>query len=349
MSGTTKKKSIIIVFPGQGSQYVGMGKSFLSSENSQYKHLHEYFVRADRALSSTIDYPLSEIVFNGPQEKLKLTQNTQPALVTYEVALFSEVKKILDSKNIAIDFVLGHSVGEYSCLVAAEVLDFEDAVRVVNLRGKYMQEAVPVGVGKMIAILKVPEESVRSACIEASKSGDGVNCEEVMPANYNDPDQIVISGHVAACDRVIKILEERVAPSRVRYVPLEVSAPFHSTLMRPAAQRLESELQKIQFNKNKITYIANVDAKEYKVGSDPNIIRMNLVNQVAGSVLWSQSMKVPQSENGNVDNQISEILCIEVGPGKVLKGMIKKIRPEMKVISVCDENSFSELIKELDS
>ncbi|MBF0297175.1 MAG: ACP S-malonyltransferase [Oligoflexia bacterium] len=330
-SSTQKSKSIIIVFPGQGSQYVGMGKTFIDS--LEYKHLHDYFLRAD----NTLGYKLSEIIFNGSQEKLKLTENTQPALVTIEIALFSEVKKILDSKNIKINCVLGHSVGEYSALVAAQVINFEDAVKLVNLRGKYMQEAVPVGIGKMVALLKVPEDEVRLACKEVSRPES-----EVMPANYNDPDQIVISGHADACERAIKFLEEKLV--RVRAIPLEVSAPFHSSLMRPATQKLKKELDKIQFNKNKISYIANVNAKEYKIDSDPNIIRENLIDQVAGSVLWCQSMRVPAVADFD---QNTELLCIEVGPGKVLKGMIKKIRPEMNVISICDENSFIELIKEL--
>ena len=187
-------KSVTLIFPGQGSQYVGMGKNI-----QEFSECKNTFEQADSAL----DFKISELCFDGPEDKLKLTEFTQPAIVTHSVALFNRLKNILSDKQIKIERVLGHSVGEYSALVAAGAIRFEDAVKAVNLRGKYMQKAVAPGDGKMYAILRVPGDIVAKACAEVS-----TDSEKVMCANYNDPTQVVISGHAAAADKAVKWLQD---------------------------------------------------------------------------------------------------------------------------------------------
>jgi len=310
-------KKVTLVFPGQGSQYVGMGKNGEGDESFQ---LYE---KANEVLG----YSLSKLCFEGPEDDLKLTQNAQPAIVTHSTALFRKVKKLLDEKGVEVSGVLGHSVGEYSALVAAGVLSFEDAVKAVHLRGKYMQEAVPVGKGKMVAIMKLPEELVRRAC-EAASEGES----RVMPANFNDPNQIVISGDAVACDRAVEWLKEN-TETRYRAIPLKVSAPFHSSLMEPAADKLKEAFGQFEWSALQTPYIANIDAKEYATSTPVDVIKENLVKQVAGSVLWTQS----------IANLPDDTVCLEVGPGKVLAGLIKKINPNIKTISLDQEESWSEL------
>ncbi|MAZ47226.1 MAG: [acyl-carrier-protein] S-malonyltransferase [Halobacteriovoraceae bacterium] len=291
---------VTLIFPGQGSQYVGMAKD----EN--------LLQVADKVLG----FSLSDICENGPEEKLKLTEYTQPAIVTHSVALFQKLKTILDQKNIQIDRVLGHSVGEFSALVASGALSFEDAVKAVNLRGKYMQEAVPAGKGAMYAILRVPGEMVAQAC-EAVSTGE----EQVMCANFNDPTQVVISGHAGACEKAVTWLKKNYEGKQMAK-ELPVSAPFHSSLMKPAEEKLAAHLDTITIAENRIPYIANIDAQEYR--TDGANIKRNLVKQVCGSVLWTQSMQsLP-------DNTI----CIEVGPGKVLTGLNKRINNTFKTYNL---------------
>lgn len=306
-------KSVTLLFPGQGSQYVGMGKNLD----------HSLFDQANKALG----YDLKTIMFDGPEDDLKLTQNTQPAILNHSVALFLKVKKLLDEKLVTIDRVLGHSVGEYAALVAAGVLSLEDATRAVHLRGKYMQDAVPVGKGKMFAIMKVPAEIIEQAC----KSSSQLN-SEVMPANYNDPSQIVISGESEACLRAVKWLEENYKEPH-RAVELNVSAPFHSSLMKPAADKLLAAFSEFKWNTNNVAYIANIDATEYSAGTGTDKIIHNLYKQADGPVLWTQSIeKLP-----------NDTLCLEVGPGRVLMGLVRKINKDIKVISLDKEESFNEL------
>ncbi|EQC50175.1 [acyl-carrier-protein] S-malonyltransferase [Bacteriovorax sp. BSW11_IV] len=309
--------SVTLLFPGQGSQYVGMGKA-LEGHSS-----YELFSKANEVLG----YNLSQMMFEGPDESLKLTENTQPAILSHSVALFTKLNELLASKNIKIDRVLGHSVGEYAALVSTGAISFEDAVKAVHLRGKYMQEAVPAGKGKMYAVLKVSEEMIRKAC-EAASNEEG----QVMPANFNDPEQIVISGEAAACDRAVEWLNNNMSDP-FRAVELNVSAPFHSSLMKPAAEKLNAEFNNFAFKENNIPYIANIDAKEYPAGTSAETIKENLYKQVDGSVLWTQSFKsLP-------DNT----LCIEVGPGRVLMGLARKINRNIKVISLDKEGAFEEL------
>lgn len=311
-------KSVSLLFPGQGSQYVGMGNSI-----RKFSECNKVFNDADKAL----DFSISKLCADGPEEKLKLTEFTQPAIVTHSIALFEKLKKILDEKSIKVDRVLGHSVGEYPALVAAGVLRFEDAVKAVNLRGKYMQEAVAPGEGKMYAILRVPGDIVQKACEEVSTEK-----EKVMCANFNDPTQVVISGHAGAADKAVKWLAQNFE-GRQMAKELPVSAPFHSSLMEPAEHKLSEFLNSIEFSNSKVPYIANIDALEYAAGTDGETIKMNLIKQVCGSVLWTQSMsKLPE-----------ETICIEVGPGKVLTGLNKRINKSFKTYSLDSEGSFDGL------
>ncbi len=310
-------KNVVLLFPGQGSQYVGMGSNIDSS-------------LLDKA-NEVLGYDLKKMMTDGPEEDLTLTQNTQPAILTHSVGLFRKLEDILKEHNVEISAVMGHSVGEYAALVAAGALSFEDALKAVNNRGKFMQEAVPAGMGKMYAILKVPGDVVEKACLEASTEDN-----KVMPANFNDPDQIVISGHAEACDRAVQWLSENHADPH-RAVELKVSAPFHSSLMQPARENMTTFFGGINFTNTKIPYIANIDAKKYDVGTDGNIVKENLIKQIDGAVLWTQSF------SSLPDNT----LCIEVGPGRVLMGLARKINRTNKVISLDKEGAFEELVEAL--
>ncbi|MFZ4712444.1 MAG: ACP S-malonyltransferase [Bacteriovoracaceae bacterium] len=311
-------KKVTLVFPGQGSQYVGMGKNF--TNDAEVGHL---FHDANSALG----YDLKSMMLEGPESDLKLTQNTQPAIVTHSILLLQKLKSILAQKNITVERVLGHSVGEYSALVAAGSLTFQDAVKAVHFRGKYMQEAAPVGIGTMYAILKQPEDIIREACALSSSEMD-----QVSPANFNEPNQIVISGDKVACERAIKWMEEKTG-GRVKAIELQVSAPFHCALMKPAEIKLKTVLDNIKFQDLTIPYVANIDAFEYAVATSEKTLRENLLKQVCGSVLWTQS----------IGKLASSTVVIEVGPGKVLAGLIKKINPEIKVISLDTETAMTEL------
>ena len=309
-------KSVTLIFPGQGSQYVGMG--------SKIAHLDEakaIFESADKSLG----FNLTKLCNEGPEEKLKLTEFTQPSIVTHSIALFEVLKKILKEKNIKIERVLGHSVGEFSALVAAQALKFDDAVKAVNLRGRYMQEAVAPGDGKMYAILRVPGNIVSKACEEVSDDK-----EKVMCANFNDPTQVVISGHSKAADKAVQWLKDNYEGKQMAK-ELPVSAPFHSSLMKPAEIKLSEFLSNIQIEANKIPYIANIDAQEHVISGSE--IKDKLLSQVCGSVLWSQSMSTLP------DNTV----CIEVGPGKVLTGLNKRINKTFKTYTLDSEASFEGL------
>ncbi|MDD4975610.1 MAG: ACP S-malonyltransferase [Bacteriovorax sp.] len=308
-------KSVTLLFPGQGSQYVGMGKDLD----------HTLFDKGNEILG----FDLKKLMHEGPEEELKLTHNTQPAILKHSITILNHLLPILAKHNVKIDRVLGHSVGEYAALVAAGVLSPYDAIHAVHLRGKYMQEAVPVGMGKMFAILKVPAGVVVAACKNASKPGS-----EVMPANFNDPSQIVISGESEACLRAVNWLSENFKEAH-RAIELNVSAPFHSSLMKPAADKLKEAFAKFKWHENKIPYIANIDATEYATGTNPEIIINNLYHQAYGPVLWTQSIeKLP-----------SDTLCLEVGPGKVLMGLVRKINKDIKVITLDKDDAFIELDK----
>lgn len=313
-------KKVTLLFPGQGSQYVGMGQAL--SDTPYFNKMNE----ADEILS----FPLSNLMLNGPLEELTLTKYTQPAILTYSICLFEKVKALLDKLGFEISAVLGHSVGEYAALVAAGVIDFKDAVSLVHNRGLYMQEAVKEG-GSMMAILKVPEEVILKACQSVSREGHISGA-----ANFNDPGQIVISGHKEALLETVEWIKNNFeAP--FRHVELNVSAPFHSALMNPAAEKMAVLLEKTKFKPNKIPYYANVNATLYPAQTDPSIIKKNLIEQIPGGVLWYQSF-----------NQLNDTdLCLEVGPGKTLCGLAKRINKNIKTLATDDlsslENNLSEL------
>lgn len=313
--------SVALMFPGQGSQYAAMAKNL----PKEYRH---FLKTADEVLG----YPLSELMLEGPDEKLKLTHNAQPAILTHSIALYQLLSKELEQKGISIACVLGHSVGEYSALVASGVLSFEEALMAVHLRGKFMQEAVLPGKGKMIAVMRGNEKLIEQACLEVSQEDN-----KVMPANFNGPDQIVISGHSEACQRAVEWLQGH-PEAKVRTIELNVSAPFHCSLMQPAALKLQEAFAKFTFNSNKLTYIANIDALEYAPGTNAQIIKDNLIKQVTGSVRWAQSVaQLP-----------STLKCFEVGPSKVLTGLAKKINPELQVLPLdqgADQNPQQKILE----
>lgn len=263
-----------------------------------YPSAREVFERADEALG----FAISALCFEGAAEDLQLTENTQPAILTTSIATLSA----LEAEGIARpSYVAGHSLGEYSALVAAGALAFEDAVRIVRLRGRYMQEAVPVGVGAMAAVLGADLATIAAACEEAS------GAEVCAPANINSPNQIVIAGHVGAVERAMSIVKERGAK---RAIKLPVSAPFHSPLMLPAQERLAIDLTAAEFNDFPVPLVTNVDAEPITLGT---AARDALVRQVSAPVRWSESVKRLRAE-GVTD-------FVEVGPGKVLAGLVRQI------------------------
>ncbi|HEX6216894.1 MAG TPA: ACP S-malonyltransferase [Vicinamibacterales bacterium] len=293
---------IACVFPGQGSQAVGMGKALAD----QFEICAHTFAEADAALGE----PLSELIFNGPAETLTLTENTQPAILTMSVAVW----RLLESKGVKPAFVAGHSLGEYSAHVAAGTLAFADAVRLVRNRGRYMQEAVPVGHGAMAAILGLDEAGVNEACAEAAQG------EVVSAANLNGGGQIVIAGNAAA---VARASERAKARGARRAVPLQVSAPFHCALMQPAAERLAPELRAVRASDPRIPVIANVDA-EPKRTAGASIEA--LIGQVASPVRWENVVQRLASDGVT--------RYVEVGPGKALSGMIKRIAGGATILNV---------------
>jgi [acyl-carrier-protein] S-malonyltransferase len=308
-------QNIALLFPGQGSQAVGMGKDLAD----KFPVARQTFEEADEALG----YKLSQLCFEGPEEELKMTETTQPAILTASVAAW----RVLQAAGLRPGYVAGHSLGEYSAHVAAGTLNFADAVRTVRNRGKYMQEAVPPGVGAMAAILGMDAHEVAAICGDAAQ---GKVCE---PANLNSPEQIVISGHAAAVERATKIAGQRGAK---RAVMLHVSAPFHCSLMQPAQDRLSADLQSLAFHDPLIPVVCNVDAAP--VG-DAGRARDALVRQVTGSVKWDQSVRLLIAEGISV--------FVEGGPGKVLCGLVRQIDRSKKCLSVNDEVSLSKALAEL--
>jgi [acyl-carrier-protein] S-malonyltransferase len=307
--------SIAFLFPGQGSQTVGMGKELADN----YPVARQIFEEADEALG----YKLSELCFEGPEEKLKLTEITQPAILTASVAAL----RVLQEKGLTPDFVAGHSLGEYSAHVAAGTLTFADAVRTVRNRGKYMQEAVPVGVGAMAAILGMPVDKVGEIAAEAAQG------EVCQTANINSPEQIVISGHAGAVNRAISLTVERGAK---KAVSLPVSAPFHCSLMQPAQDRLARDLGALSFQNPSCPVVSNVDSA---VVDSAEASREALIRQVTGTVKWEPSMRLL------IDKGAS--LFIEVGPGKVLWGLMRQIDRSKICLTVGDEASLQKTLAQV--
>jgi [acyl-carrier-protein] S-malonyltransferase len=279
----------------------------------KYPVARAVFDEADQALG----FSISQMCFAGTEEELKLTANTQPAILTCSVAVY----RILEEKGIAPDFVAGHSLGEYSGLVAAGALRFSDAVKLVRKRGQYMQEAVPTGVGAMAAIMGLSPAVVTDACKRAAEG------EVCSPANLNSPEQTVISGHAGAVKRAVEIASQSGAK---RAVILAVSAPFHSALMMPAQERLEKDLRNTEISALRVPLVTNVDADTITSGEEA---RDALVRQVSMPVRWEESVRVLIDEGVNT--------FVEVGPGRVLVGLLRQIERSVGVLNVEDEKSLA--------
>ena len=298
-------KKVALVFPGQGSQYVGMGKDFFDRSPAA----KDVFAEANEVLG----YDLASLCFQGPEEDLKLTANTQPAILTVAVAALRVMQA---EREIAPLAAAGHSLGEYGALVAAGGLRFRDAVRLVHLRGRFMQEAVPVGVGAMAAIMGLSPAEVENLCQEAAQG------EVLSPANFNSPGQIAVSGHAAAVKRAVEIVSKQAGKKAVL---LPVSAPFHCPLMKPAAERLREAFAPVETGELKFPVISNVEADLYP-GKDR--VKELLFRQVDHPVRWEESMQKMVS--------LGPELVVEVGPGKVLSGLMRRIRKEIPTANVED-------------
>jgi [acyl-carrier-protein] S-malonyltransferase len=285
----------------------------------KYPVARHTFEEADEALG----YKISQLCFEGPEDQLKLTEITQPAILTASIAAW----RVLNEKGIKPAIVAGHSLGEYSAHVAAGTLSFADAVRTVRNRGKYMQEAVPVGMGGMAAILGMDFEKVTAVCADAAQG------EVCAPANINSPEQIAISGNAGAVERARKLAEERGAK---RAITLAVSAPFHSSLMKPAQDRLAQDLNSIQFNDPSVPVVCNADAAEVQNAAAS---KDALIRQVTGAVRWVDCMKLMIAKGINT--------YVEVGPGKVLCGLMRQIERSKTCMNVGDEASLQKALEQL--
>jgi [acyl-carrier-protein] S-malonyltransferase len=308
----SKLPTTAFLFPGQGSQATGMGKELAAL----YPVARQTFDEADEALG----YKLSDLCFEGPDEKLRLTEVTQPAILTVSVAAY----RVLASVGLTPCYVAGHSLGEYSAHVAAGTIDFADAVRAVRSRGQYMQEAVPVGTGAMAAILMLGLPEIEAACKEAAQG------EVCQPANINSPGQIVISGAKAAVERAAELCKQKGAK---RAVMLPVSAPFHCAMMQPAQDRLATDLKALHLHDPEIPVMCNVDAA---MVTKADVARDALVRQVTGAVRWVESIQ------GLITAGAEQF--IEVGPGKVLSGLMKQIDKTKPTFNVEDEASLQTVI-----
>jgi len=308
-------RKIALIFPGQGSQIVGMGKDLAD----KYPLARQTFQEADDALG----FKLSQVCFEGPEDQLRLTEITQPAILTVSIAAV----RVLETRIPKPAFVAGHSLGEYSAHVASGTFSFADAVRTVRNRGKYMQEAVPVGVGAMAAILGMELEKVAGVCQDAAQN------EVCSPANINSPEQVVISGNTAAVERAAKLADERGA-KRAKLLP--VSAPFHCSLMKPAQDRLEEDLRKLAMRKPVYQVACNVDADF--VNDDRRALD-TLVRQVTGPVRWDQCMRLLIAQGVET--------FIEVGPGKVLCGLMRQIDRSKTCLNVGDDASMRKTVESL--
>jgi [acyl-carrier-protein] S-malonyltransferase len=316
MTETLNMHQIAFIFPGQGSQAVGMGKDLAE----KYSIARQTFEEADEALG----YKLSQVCFEGQEDQLRLTEITQPAILTASIAAL----RVLEDRIPRPSFVAGHSMGEYSAHVASGTMSFADAIRTVRNRGMYMQEAVPVGVGAMAAILGMEFEKVATVCQDAAQG------EVCSPANINSPEQIVISGNTAAVERGAKLADERGA-KRAKLLP--VSAPFHCSLMKPAQDRLEADLNKLKMQRPVYPVACNVEASFV---SDELRARSTLTAQVTGSVKWLQCMRLLIEQGVET--------FVEIGPGKVLCGLMRQIDRSKTCLNVGDEASLAKTLQQFE-
>jgi [acyl-carrier-protein] S-malonyltransferase len=299
---------LALLFPGQGSQYVGMGKDLCDA----FPEAKAVFDEADAALG----FAISKVCFEGPEEDLKRTANTQPASLTHSIAALRVLESRQTDRIAGAVVAAGHSLGEYSAGVASGAYAFADAVRTVHLRGKFMQEAVPEGVGAMAAILGLVPDAVTAACKDAAVETGKI----VSPANFNSPEQTVIAGHAEGVARASELCRERGAK---KAVPLPVSAPFHCALMQPAADRLATVLDALAMDDPRIPIVTNVDASPARLATE---VRAALARQVASTVRWVESIEAMAAMG------ITEAL--EIGPGNVLAGLVRRIRKETPVTSI---------------
>ena len=299
------------VFPGQGSQFPGMGKTLADN----FECARRVFEEADDALG----FKISQLCFEGPEDALKLTENTQPALVTVSTAAYA----VLKEKGMAPDYVAGHSLGEYSALVAAGSLAFADAVRIVRNRGRYMQDAVPAGVGAMAALLKLPEDKLEGILAEAAQG------EVVSAANLNSPDQVVIAGNAGAVNRAMELAK---AAGAKRAILLSVSAPFHCSLMKPAQERLKADLDAAVFADLQIPLVNNWQAREIRTGAEA---REGLYRQVPNPVRWMQTVRYLVAQGVT--------RFVEVGAGAVLTGLLRNIDAAPKGVKFGEAEDWEKL------
>ena len=305
------------LFPGQGSQAVGMGRDLAE----RWEPAREVFAAADR----TLGVALSELCWQGPEEALRLTENTQPALLAHSIAAW----RVLAAAGVRVGAAAGHSLGEYSAVVAAGGLDLDDALAAVRLRGRLMQQAVPVGAGAMAAVIGLPDELVVAACAEATAAGDGV----VVAANFNSPGQVVIAGAAAAVERAVARCSERGAR---RALSLPVSAPFHSPLMAPAREGLEPTLRGIDLAPLEVPVYRNVDAAPV---ATPDEVRDGLIRQVDAPVLWRATIERMRADGFDT--------FLEVGTGTVLSGLVRRIDRDARCLAAGTVESIESAIAEL--
>jgi len=306
---------VAFVFPGQGSQKVGMGQALAAA----FPEARAVFAEADEALG----FPLSRLCFEGPEADLQLTANTQPAILVTSVAAF----RVLQAKGVQPEWVAGHSLGEYSALVAARSVALRDAVVAVRRRGEYMQEAVPAGEGAMAAVIGLEPSAVEQACREAAHG------QVVSPANLNAPHQVVIAGHAAAVDRAVEACKAAGARKAVR---LSVSAPFHCALMAPAQARLAADLARVPFRDAEVPLVNNVDARLVRSAAE---CREGLVRQVSAPVRWQEGVELLARLSANS--------FVEVGPGAVLAGLVRRIAKGAKALHVEDPASLEKTLAAL--
>lgn len=305
---------LAFLFPGQGSQSVGMGKALADS----HAGVRDLFATADRVLG----FSLTRLCFEGPERELTLTAHAQPAILTASVA----VARVLQERGVKPAAVAGHSLGEYSALVASSSLSFEDAVLAVHKRGRYMQEAVPVGEGTMAAVLGLDLEAVARICEEASEEASGL----VAVANDNAPGQVVVAGHVAAVDRAVALAKTKGARRAMR---LPVSAPFHCDLMLPARESLAKDLEAVTFRDLDVPLVTNVDAREIRSGEEA---RASLIRQVTSRVRWTDSIQRLAA--------MGIRRAVETGPGQVLAGLVKRIEAGISCVSAGDPGSVEAVV-----